>query len=45
MSNKVEITGINTSNLPKLSGIEQSKLMEQIKNGDGSAREKFQLEI
>lgn len=43
MSNKVEITGINTSNLPKLSGIEQSKLMEQIKNGDGSAREKFAI--
>ena len=44
MSNKVEITGINTSNLPKLSGAEQAKLMEDIKKGDQFAREKFAIE-
>ena len=43
MSNKVEITGINTSNLPKLSGAEQAKLMEDIKKGDQFAREKFAI--
>ena len=34
MVNKVEITGINTSNLPKLSGQEQFELMKKLKNGD-----------
>jgi len=43
MSNKVEITGINTSNLPKLSGAEQAKLMEDIKKGDSFARDKFAI--
>ena len=41
MKNKVEITGINTSALPKLSGEEQAKLMQQLKQGDEVAREKF----
>lgn len=41
MSSKVEITGINTSNLPKLSASEQSILMERIKKGDEKAREEF----
>lgn len=41
MSSKVEITGINTSNLPKLSASEQAVLMEKIKNGDEKAREEF----
>ena len=41
MSNKVEITGINTSNLPKLTGAEQAKLMEEIKQGNEIARDKF----
>lgn len=43
MSNKVEITGISTSNLPKLSGAEQAKLMEDIKKGDSFARDKFAI--
>lgn len=43
MSNKVEITGISTSNLPKLSGAEQAKLMEDIKKGDNLARDKFAI--
>lgn len=38
---KVEITGINTANLPKLSAEEQSVLMERIKKGDDDAREQF----
>ena len=43
MVNKVEITGINTSNLPKLSGQEQFELMKKLKNGDMEAREKFAI--
>jgi len=43
MSNKVEITGISTSNLPKLSGKEQAKLMERLKQGDSEAREQFAI--
>ena len=43
MANKVEITGINTSNLPKLSAQEQYELMKKIKNGDEVAREKFAI--
>lgn len=43
MSNKVEITGINTSNLPKLSGQEQAELMQKLKNGDKEAREQFAI--
>lgn len=41
MSGKVEITGINTSSLPKLSGKEQLVLMEKLKAGDKQAREDF----
>ncbi len=43
MSNKVEITGISTSNLPKLSGQEQAELMQRLKNGDKEAREQFAI--
>ncbi len=43
MANKVEITGINTANLPKLSAQEQYELMKKIKNGDEEAREKFAI--
>lgn len=43
MSNKVEITGINTSNLPKLSGQEQAELMQKLKNGDKEARGQFAI--
>ena len=43
MSSKVEITGINTSQLPKLSASEQLELMKKLKEGDLSGREKFAL--
>jgi len=43
MSSKVEITGISTSNLPKLSGQEQAELMKKLKAGDDEAREKFAI--
>lgn len=41
MSNKVEITGISTSNLPKLTGLQQAELMQKLKQGDEEAREQF----
>ncbi len=41
MSGKVEITGINTASLPKLSGKEQLALMERLKAGDKEARDEF----
>ncbi len=41
MKSKVEITGINTSTLPKLSGAEQADLMFKLKQGDTKAREQF----
>lgn len=41
MSNKVVITGVNTSNLPKLTAKELSELMIKIKNGNEHAREEF----
>lgn len=41
MGNKVEITGVNTSLLPKLTGKQMSELMIKIKNGDKLAREEF----
>lgn len=41
MGGKVEITGINTSALPKLSGKEQLVLMERLKAGDKKARDEF----
>jgi len=43
MSSKVEITGINTSTLPKLSGAEQLELMKRLKAGDKQAREMFAI--
>lgn len=43
MSSKVEITGISTANLPKLSGQEQAELMIKLKAGDKEAREKFAI--
>lgn len=42
-SSKVEITGINTNNLPKLSASEQAELMDKIKLGDKEARDKFAM--
>lgn len=41
MANKVEICGINTSNLPKLSAEEISQLMKKQKAGDLNARKQF----
>jgi len=37
----VEICGVNTSALPRLSGEENAALMLRLKNGDKAAREKF----
>ena len=39
--NKVEICGVNTSELPVLTDKEMKKLFVQIDNGDETAREKF----
>lgn len=41
MANRVVITGVNTSLLPKLSGSEQAELMKKVKAGDMEARELF----
>ena len=38
---KVEICGVDTSGLPKLSAKENEELMIRLKNGDKQAREKF----
>lgn len=40
---KVVITGVNTANLPKLSGKELSELMLKIKAGDEHARQEFAI--
>ena len=41
MINKVEICGVNTSELPVLSEKEKNELMIKIKSGDNEARQKF----
>ena len=41
MINKVEISGVNTSNLPVLSNEEKNELLVKIKNGDLDARQEF----
>lgn len=41
MANKVEICGINTSLLPRITDEESVALMKKIKQGDNAAREKF----
>lgn len=41
MINKVEISGVNTSNLPILSNKEKNELLIRIKNGDTDARQRF----
>ncbi|MBQ8446758.1 MAG: RNA polymerase sporulation sigma factor SigG [Clostridia bacterium] len=38
---KVEICGVDTSGLPKLSAQESEELMRRLKNGDKKARDKF----
>ncbi len=39
--NKVELSGVNTSNLPVLTRQEKEELLKKIKEGDKEAREKF----
>ena len=39
--NKVELSGVNTSNLPVLTRQEKEELLKKIKEGDTYAREKF----
>ena len=41
MLNKVEISGVNTSNLPILNGEEKEELIKKIKDGDEEARQTF----
>lgn len=41
MFNKVEICGVNTSQLPLLSNEEKKELLIKIKNGDQEARTQF----
>ena len=41
MIRKVEISNVNTANLPVLSNEEKQELLKKIKNGDKNAREKF----
>jgi RNA polymerase sporulation-specific sigma factor len=41
MANKVEICGINTALLPKLTGKQMTELMLKIKEGDATARQEF----
>ena len=41
MMQKVEICGVNTSGLPKLTQKESEELMIKLKEGDAQAREKF----
>lgn len=41
MGNKVEITGVNTATLPKLTGKQMAELMIKIKEGDKLARDQF----
>lgn len=41
MANKVVISGVNTSQLPKLTNKEIAELMKQVKAGDEFARDKF----
>ena len=43
MSAKVEITGVDTSHLPKLSAVEQMDLMRRLKEGDTEARDLFAI--
>ena len=38
---KVEICGVDTSGLPKLTKEESEELMRRLKNGDKKARDKF----
>ena len=41
MNNRVEICGINTANLPKLSHKETIALIDRAQNGDENAKDEF----
>ena len=41
MIKKVEISNVNTANLPVLSNKEKEELLRKVKNGDNEAREEF----
>ncbi|MDR1906334.1 MAG: sigma-70 family RNA polymerase sigma factor [Clostridiales bacterium] len=41
MSHRVEICGVNTSNLPKINSAQSLELIKKIQNGDDAAREYF----
>ena len=41
MANKVEICGVDTARLPLYKEAEMTEMLERIKNGDTSVREKF----
>lgn len=43
MANKVDVTGVNTSKLPKLSNYEMMELLKKVKSGDELARDEFIL--
>jgi RNA polymerase sporulation-specific sigma factor len=43
MANKVEICGINTALLPKLTGKQMEELMRSLKAGDENARQEFMI--
>lgn len=39
--NKVEICGVDTSTLPKITKLESEELLKRIKNGDDKAKRQF----
>ena len=41
MSYKIVITGVSTSELPKMSAKESEEMLRRIKNGETDLREKF----
>ena len=43
MANKVAVTGVNTSKLPKMSNFEMLELLKKVKAGDELARDEFML--
>ena len=41
MANVVAVTGVNTSQLPKLDNAKMMELLKRVKNGDALARDEF----
>ena len=41
--NKVEICGVDTGKLPRISYKKSTELLERIKSGDESARDEFKI--